>query len=251
MAFTQIQKQIASVIFTFAVYAYLVNWQVALLLVISIGFHEYSHLFAARQLGLKTGGFYLWPFLGGVAFVTEKYKTRMQNAIVALAGPLGGALLALVTLAAYKFTGIEFLATSVVWMCVLNLFNLLPLSFLDGGQTLNTITYSISRTLGLVCLTISTVVAVILLWEFNIVIAILIAFLGVPYLITEYKNWKAYQKGNTYLCDDSYLNPPQSLTGWEILLVLISWGVIASSLITTCLSLNIFPSIGNVHFDAK
>src|SRR5512142_2482919 len=95
------QKQVFSIFLTFIVYCLLVPWQAALLLVVAVGFHESSHLWAAHKMGLQTKGFYLVPFMGGVAFINGPYRTLGQQAFVVLAGPFGGGLLAAVTAGAW------------------------------------------------------------------------------------------------------------------------------------------------------
>ena len=217
------QKQIFMAILTFVVYTMLVNWQAALLLMGAVGFHEYSHLWAAKKSGLKTKGFFLVPFMGGVALVADRYRSYAQQAFVVLAGPVGGGLLAFVTAGVYYATGIPFLAAAAYWMCLLNLFNLYPLSFLDGGQLLDTITYSINRTLGVVLHTISTLVAAVIIVRLNFVIGALIIFFGGMSIHSEWKNWKAWKDGKTFLLSESWLNPPKKMRASQITLTIVGW----------------------------
>lgn len=223
LGLTYQQKQIGSVLLTFLVYTLLINWPVALLMVVAVGFHEYSHLFAASKLGLKTKGFFLLPFMGGVAFIADEYKTQKQNAIVALAGPAGGALLALVTFFAYKVTGNVWLGQATAWMCLLNLFNLLPLSFMDGGQTMGTIMYSLNRSLGFYCLAGSTVLALVVLLYLNPLLAFIVFIFGGRQVFHEWYYLKAYKSGDYHLCPDYYLNPPKSLSKTDMIMVVIGW----------------------------
>lgn len=216
-------KQIGFAILTFAVYTMLINWKVALLLIVGVGFHEYSHLLAAKHLGLRTKGFYLVPFMGGVAFVTSKYERYSQQAFVVLMGPLGGGLLAVATAGLWWVTKEPFLAVAASWMCWLNLFNLLPLSFMDGGQLMDTVAYSLNRTLGMVLQCASTLFATVFLWHYNPVIACLVGFFGGSSCIMEVRNWQAYRNNQTYLCSESYLNPPSKMSGKQIALTLAGW----------------------------
>lgn len=225
------KKQIGFAAFTFIIYTLLVGWQAALLLIVGVGFHEYSHLWAAKRMGMQTKGFFLLPFMGGVALVEGKYQRLSQQAFVVLAGPMGGGLLALATAGVYAVTGIPFLAAAATWMCYLNLFNLLPLSFMDGGQLMGTITYSINRTLGMVCLVISTAVAVVVLWFFNPFLTGLVLFIGGMSVIMELRNWHYFRTGRTYLCDDSYLNPPARLTTGQLVLTATGWAGTAAVLL--------------------
>jgi len=220
-------KQIGFAIMTFAVYTALVNWKVALLLTVGIGFHELSHLWAAKRLGLATSGFYLVPFMGGVAFITDRYKSYGQQAFVVLMGPVGGGLLSLAAFAAWYLTGAPFLAAATYWLCFLNLFNLLPLSFMDGGQLMGTISYSLNRTVGMVLNTASTIFAIVFLWKYNPVLSGLVVFFGGGAVLNEINNWKNYRDGKTYLCDDNYLNPPAALSKKEMAITIVGWALTA------------------------
>jgi len=216
-------KQLGSLLLTFVVYSIFINWKAAILIMISIGFHEGCHLWAAQYLKLKTQGFFMLPFVGGVALVAEKYKTLGQQAFVVLAGPVGGGLLALLVAGGYYLTGWPILAVAATWMLFINLFNLLPLSMLDGGQLLGTLTYSINRTLGLVVYAISTIVAPFIIFKFNVTIAIMIAIFGGLSLHLEYKNWRAFKNGQYHLCTEDYLNPPKKLSKVQMAGTLMGW----------------------------
>lgn len=216
-------KQIGFAILTFAVYTAFINWQAALMLTIGVGFHEYSHLWAARRMKLQTKGFYLVPFMGGVALVAERYKTYGQQAFVVLAGPVGGGLLAAVTAVVYYLTGYTPLAAAAAWMCFLNLFNLFPLSFMDGGQLLSTITYSINRTLGVILYTASTVIATFVLAKYNWVLSMIVGFLGGASVASEIRNWNAWRQGKRWLLSDSWADPAESLSPKQIVLTILGW----------------------------
>jgi Zn-dependent protease len=218
-------KQIGSVVLTFLIYTWLLNWQAGLLLVVGIAFHEQSHLLAAQRMGMKTNKFYLVPFLGGVAFVSERYRSYAQQAFVVLAGPIGGGLLAIATAGLYWITGSQFpfLAAAAYWMAFLNLFNLFPLSFMDGGQVMGTITYSINETLGMVCLAVSTFLAIFILWHFNPFISVLVAFYGGTAVWKEIKDWKAKRDGKEWLCSNSYLYRPRKLDRLQMVLTISCW----------------------------
>jgi putative peptide zinc metalloprotease protein len=233
-------KQIFMAILTFVVYTALMNWKVALLLMVGVGFHEYCHLWAAKRMGLQTKGFFLVPFMGGVALVGERYRSYAQQAFVVLAGPAGGGLLAFVTAGAYYLTGLPFLAAAAYWMGFLNLFNLYPLSFLDGGQLLDTVSYSINRTLGVILHTLSFFLAVVLLIKANFVIAILVIFFGGSSVLSEWRNWKALKEGKEWLLSDSWLNPPRKMRTSKIVLTVAGW-------VTTVILLVILMAVLKEH----
>lgn len=188
-------KQVLSYVITFAVYVLIMPWPTALVVMGGIAFHEHGHLWAAKKMGFENKGFFLIPFMGGVALSQGVTKRYSQKAFIAIMGPVAGALLSFVIYLVYLATGIPFIGQAAFWMAFLNLFNLAPLSFLDGGQLLESVVYSFNETLGLVVMAISTLVAIPILWYFNPVIAIMIAIFGGLSIHKDYKRWKMIQLG--------------------------------------------------------
>jgi Zn-dependent protease len=224
-------KQIGSVLLTFFVYQLFIGWKVALVLVVGIVWHEYSHILAAKKVDLKTNGMILLPFLGGLSFVGGPYKTYAQQAFVVLGGPAGGAVSAFIAYALYLITGIPFLAFAAYILCVFNLFNLLPLGgVLDGAQLMNSITYSFNRKVGFALQAISTVVGITLLFIYtNPMLAVFVGFIGFSPLYTEYNNQKNFVN-NPELCSNDYLDPPVSMNKNQVILTLVGWIITILSL---------------------
>lgn len=213
------QRQIFFALITFIVYTTYMNWKIALVIMAGVGFHECCHIWAANYKGLSTGGFYLMPFIGGVATVTDRYKTYAQQAIVVLAGPVGGGLLATLLTIIFYFTNLPMIGAAAAWMTFINLFNLLPLSFMDGGQILQTITFSINHVLGVWTKVISTIIGVIVLIFLNPIIAMIVLFFGGADIYTELNNLynkNAYSKGMMNL-------RPKKMSGGEIVLTIVSY----------------------------
>jgi Zn-dependent protease len=234
-------KQIASYILTIVVYAFFLNWKVGLMLIIGIGFHECSHLYAAHKLGMKTNGFYLVPFVGGAAFIEGPYKSFKDQVIVVLGGPIGGGLLAIVTGVAFYLTKIPILAAAANWMALVNLFNLFPFSFLDGGQLLYCITHSANKTLGFITNLVSNLFACIFLLKMAPLLGMMVVIFGGSSILKEYNNWKNYRNGKTYLCSDEYLNPPTALNKEQVLLTSFVWFITAGTLFTLMNMLMKYP----------
>jgi Zn-dependent protease len=192
-------NQILSYLFTFGIYASSINWRVALVLMIGVSFHECGHLWAAKRMGLKTGGFFLWPYVGGAALIQSSYRRYSQQSFTVLMGPMWGAFLAFVCYGLYLLTGFAVLGEAAEWMALINLFNLAPLSQLDGGQIMETITFSINETLGVALMAISTVAGVVIAWPYNPIISVMIVLFGGRYLWTTYNNWNFRRQGQSYL----------------------------------------------------
>lgn len=139
--------------------ALIFSWQGALILVGLILFHEFGHFFAMRRSGLPVRGIYLLPF-GAATVADDVWKTRSQQAFIALGGPLWGAALTLVLAIISAATGGQYtlLGAAAALGALLNLLNLLPIAPLDGGRLLSAVSYSIHSTLGLALSTAALVV---------------------------------------------------------------------------------------------
>jgi Zn-dependent protease len=96
--------------------------------------HECGHLLAARRLGLKVGAPVFIPFMGAIIALKEATPNAWVEAQVGIGGPILGSIGAALCIPLYQITGnVLFLNLAHVafW---LNLFNLIPLGFLDGGR---------------------------------------------------------------------------------------------------------------------
>lgn len=187
---------------TFASYAYLFTWKFALMVLLAIGFHESGHVWAMKKTGLKTKGFYFIPFLGGAAIASEPHKTHADQAFVAIMGPVWGFVLASVTYVAYLVTGNPLFAAVASWMALVNLFNLLPVNPLDGGQLMRTITFSVHGTIGLIFLGLSIIAGAMAAFYFKIgLFAVLILAAALDFvgeIFTRRSNAKRMAELNEY-----------------------------------------------------
>ena len=127
--------------------AYAIALTFALLLYVSVLFHEISHALTARAFGLPVRGITL-HFLGGYTEIERDSPTPGRDLVVAAAGPL-------VSLAA---AGLSFLAARpvdqpIVEFLLLELaaanllvgvFNLLPALPLDGGHMLRALVWQVT-----------------------------------------------------------------------------------------------------------
>ena len=181
---------------SFAGYASMYSWKFAILLMVAVGFHESGHVWAMKRLGIKTKGFYFLPFLGGAAIAEDNYKSYGENAFVAIMGPVWGALLAIASLVAYKVTGNSLWAAAAAWMAMLNLFNLLPVTPLDGGQLVRSIAFSIHKWAGLIFLFCSMILGTILMFKLKIGLFALLLIVAAIELITEIRDRRKIDKVN-------------------------------------------------------
>lgn len=104
------------------------------LLFAAIVLHEAGHWLAMRLLGYQRVHMLMLPLIGGVTIGEEQAASARDRAWVALAGPLPG--VALAALIMVLEPGSALLWQFALMLVFINLFNLLPVLPLDGGQIL-------------------------------------------------------------------------------------------------------------------
>jgi len=111
-----------------------------LILLASLLFHEYSHVFAAQKRGHYVGGVSVLA-IGASAMINMKgFVNPKDELIIAAAGPIGSFILALILLPIYfVYSNITLIMFAYTINVVLFLFNLLPLYPMDGGRILNSL----------------------------------------------------------------------------------------------------------------
>lgn len=148
-----------------ATYSYMFGWKFAIAIMVMLFVHESGHVWAMRKSGIPTKGFYFIPFLGGAAVPDRAFKSRAEEYYVAIMGPVWGLLLSIAVGLLYLITGQALFAVIASWMALVNLFNLLPVSPLDGGRMLKSITFSVNSKLAVVVLYIGVLLlATFLIW---------------------------------------------------------------------------------------
>ena len=131
-----------------ATYSLLFSWKFALALMVQLFIHEYGHVHAMRRTGMRVRGLYFVPLLGAAAVTDDAFSSRRQQVYVALNGPLWGALASLAPAALWWWTGEGQWAAVTAWWALINLFNLLPITPLDGGRVMHAFSASYSSGLG-------------------------------------------------------------------------------------------------------
>jgi Zn-dependent protease len=123
-----------SMLLSLVLYAAIWGWRYAAGFIGLLFLHEMGHYVAARQRGLNVGAPTFIPFVGAWIALKEQPVDVETEAYVALAGPVVGtaAALAVYLWARSEDSGL-LLAISYSGL-FLNLFNLLPISPLDGGR---------------------------------------------------------------------------------------------------------------------
>lgn len=123
-----------SMLLSIAVYALAYGWRFAVGFVALLFVHEMGHFIAARQRGLPVGWPTFVPFLGAWIEMKQLPHDAETEAYVGLGGPLAGTLGALVVYYIGRNGQVPWLLALAYAGFFLNLFNLIPLSPLDGGR---------------------------------------------------------------------------------------------------------------------
>ena len=123
-----------TMLFSIWAYSLIWGWQFAAGFVILILLHEFGHLIAARLFHLKVGLPVFIPFMGALIALKEAPRHAWVEFWIASGGPIAGGLASLGCHCIYFATGNEFFSALAYTGYFLNLFNLMPVGFLDGGR---------------------------------------------------------------------------------------------------------------------
>jgi Zn-dependent protease len=124
----------ASMFVSIAAYAWIWGWRFAVGFVFLLLIHELGHVLELRRQGIPASAPLFIPFLGAVVGMKQMPHNVWKEAQVALAGPIVGSLAAFGLWAAGEALDSELLVALAFTGFFLNLFNLIPLSPLDGGR---------------------------------------------------------------------------------------------------------------------
>jgi Zn-dependent protease len=161
------------------IYAQAWGWRFAVGFVILIFVHECGHLIMAKRLGLRVGAPMFIPFVGALIMLKESPRNAWIEALVGIGGPLLGTVGAVVCYGIYQVTGEPFYCALALTGFLINLFNLAPLGFLDGGR----IVTALSPWLWLVGM---VVVGLMLFLHFNLLL-VLILIMSLPRLFSLFR----------------------------------------------------------------
>lgn len=120
-------------------YAQLWPWEFAAGAVLLIFVHEIGHALVLRYLGVPFSAPIFIPFLGALIGMKEMPKDAAKEALVAYGGPFLGTVAAQVCFYLYYRTDALVLVGLAQFGFMINLFNLLPFSPLDGGRIVGAI----------------------------------------------------------------------------------------------------------------
>ena len=177
--FSKILLTGGSMLVSVVAYALIFGWRYAVGFVGLIFVHEMGHYLAARQRGLDVGLPTFIPFVGAWIELKDQPHDVETEAWVGFAGPLLGSLAALGCYFAAREGGSTLLLALAYAGFFINLFNLIPISPLDGGR----ITAVLTPRVWLVGV---PVLVAVFLWRPSPLL-ILVAVLAAPQVIRAWK----------------------------------------------------------------
>ncbi len=115
-------------------YALFYGWRFAVGFVLLMLVHECGHLIVAKKFGLPVSAPVFIPFMGAFILLKDQPRNAWMEACVGIGGPLLGSLGALACNSLGEIFNMPFLIVLASTGYFLNLFNLMPVGFLDGGR---------------------------------------------------------------------------------------------------------------------
>jgi Zn-dependent protease len=116
------------------------GWPFAIGLVLLIFVHEMGHVIANWHYGVRQSAPIFLGIFGAVIFLKGNLRNAWEEAVVGIAGPVIGTLGALACYAWYLQTGNALAGDLALFGFFINLWNLIPITPLDGGRATAAIT---------------------------------------------------------------------------------------------------------------
>lgn len=152
------------------VYSFMFGWAVSIGFTLSLFVHEMGHYIAARRQNIAVTVPIFIPFMGALINFKEHPYNAEQEAYIGIAGPIAGTLAAIVSYLLYKVTGDQTFLVVAMLGYFLNLFNLVPLSPLDGGRTVTVITPYLWL--------LGAIILIAAFWYFKSILILLVGVIG-------------------------------------------------------------------------
>ena len=190
LKFSKLFITVGSMLVSIGVYALVFGWRYAVGIVALLFVHEMGHFIAARQRGLPVGAPTFIPFLGAWIDIKQMPHDAETEAYVGLGGPLLGTVGALACYFLARNYDVHWLLAVSYTGFFLNLFNMIPLSPLDGGR----ITAVLSPRIWL----LGVPVLGLMIWYRFSPVLVIIAILAVPHVLAALRYDKNSPEAKTY-----------------------------------------------------
>jgi Zn-dependent protease len=127
-------KSGGTMLLSIGIYASIWGWKFAVGFVVLMFVHECGHLIIAKGFGLKVSAPVFIPFMGAFILLKDLPRNAWMEACVGIGGPILGSLGALACHLLGKTIDAPIFIAIAYSGYFLNLFNLTPVGFLDGGR---------------------------------------------------------------------------------------------------------------------
>jgi Zn-dependent protease len=146
------------------------------ILMAALTIHEMGHIWAMHRCGVQLKSLYFIPLVGALAVPEKDFGSRREEAFMAIMGPAWGFGSALVVYGLHLIFGLPEIALVAKWIAILNAFNLIPVSPLDGGRVVKSIIASVSPKAGAVFLALGPWIMIVAALHTGFWLLMLIAF---------------------------------------------------------------------------
>ncbi|HEV7403519.1 MAG TPA: site-2 protease family protein [Chthoniobacteraceae bacterium] len=172
-----------SMLLMIVVYAQGGGWWWALGFVLLLFVHECGHLIVAKYFGLNVSAPVFIPFIGAMILLKEAPRNAWVEACIGIGGPILGSIGALVCHVLGVQLDQPLLISLALIGYLLNLFNLIPITPMDGGR----IVTALSPWLWLLGLALMGALAFLRPNAFFFVLLIVILFQAIPRIRTLFR----------------------------------------------------------------
>jgi Zn-dependent protease len=128
-----------SAVVSFGAYALLFGWQFGVGLLALLFLHEMGHFVVIRAKGMPATLPVFIPLVGAYVAMRRMPSNVRDEAEIAIAGPLAGALGSIACFGLYEQTHLRVILVLAYFNCFINLLNLIPVAPLDGGRIVGAI----------------------------------------------------------------------------------------------------------------
>jgi stage IV sporulation protein FB len=152
-----IKKSLTSLILFVAAFYFIFRWDLKYIFILTgiILIHELGHFLAMRQFKYKDLSIFFIPLVGALASGQKDEISQKQMTLISLAGPLPGVIIGSIFIGYGLVTKDDFLYTTGEIFILLNLFNLLPILPLDGGQIIKNLFFHQNEKINIIFMWIS------------------------------------------------------------------------------------------------
>lgn len=162
----KIRNLVTSIVLFFVVGHYLLgqDWLFVLGLILVLAVHESGHFLMMKVFGYKNISMLFIPALGAVVNSSKPSKSLRAHVIMVMGGPIPGIIIGFILLLLVQHFGMNDLLSLASIFLFLNVFNLIPVYPLDGGQLARSLFFNAKTSIQLVF----TVISIVILIAFSI-----------------------------------------------------------------------------------